>query len=168
MAFASRLAEGQRHEANVRDAIQRHGWIAEPFGQGILTAVVRDALRAWDTELRWMPDLLCVRPRTDEAPIGDCVRLVDAKWSNRHDTGNYDFEAKSVAAHHRWIVGYGHHVWLVFYDLRCCRVADALASHQLHRGAWLGVGSGTPFYLLPKDDPCVVDLDDAFNRSDQP
>lgn len=167
MNFARRLAIGQQHETAVRTAINAHGWIAEPFGQGILTATVRDALRAWSTDLRWMPDLLCVRPSTDSAPIGDCIRLVDAKWSNVQDTANYDFECSSVAAHHRWIVGYGHHVWLAFYDMRCCRVADALASPALHRGAWRGAGSGTPFFLLPKADPCVIDLDVAFDRSDQ-
>lgn len=164
MTFAQRLSIGQDHEARVAAAIRAQGWIAESFGQGVLSPTMRDALRVWDTALRWMPDLLCVRPCDDAAPAGDCVRLVDAKWSDVQDTANYDFECKSVAAHDRWIVGYGHHVWLVFYDLRCCRVADALASPRLHKGTWHGRGSGTPFWLLPKSDPCITDLAVAFGR----
>jgi hypothetical protein len=163
-AYAARLRDGLRHEQRVCDAVNACGWHCASFGQALLTVEVRDALRAWRTDLRWMPDLLAVRPAHDLAPAEDCVRLIDAKWSGRHDTGRYDFECSSVAAHHRWMTGFGHDVWLVFWDMRCCRVGDALASPQLRKGTWAGVGSGTPFWLLPCDDPCVIPLADAFRR----
>jgi hypothetical protein len=110
-----------------------------------VTPEVRDALRRIDTPIRWLPDLLAVR--------GDAAYLVDAKWTNRQDTGFYDIEWSSLVALDEFYRCLRLPVALVWYDLGVSFTWELLADGApLRRGHWKGSGSGTPFVLWPKDE----------------
>lgn len=164
MTFADRLAQAVAHEAAVMKRIRAHGWTCDEFGQALFSPAVRAAMKRWPTLVRWSPDLIAVRPPRVGSGTGDSVRLIDAKFSTRCDTPNYDVELASLLAHQRWITAFDLGVWLVFHDFKACRVDDVLDSDRTRRGRTTGNGSGRPFLLIPRDEPYIMDIDTAFAR----
>lgn len=163
--FAGRLGKALPHEQVVAGAIRDLGcWTVVPFADGMISPKIRETLRVWPAALRWMPDLLAVRRHewcVDPLPAPDAVRLIDVK-AGRTDTANYDLEARALLSYLRWEV-FDVSVWLVFHDLQCAR-ADDISRAALRPLPQYGNGSGTPGWLLRKDDPCVVTLIDAFGN----
>jgi hypothetical protein len=143
VTFTDRITQARAHEKAVEAHIDHAGWDVCEFGQGCLSEEVRRALQPIDTPLRWMPDLVAVR--------GQVAYLVDGKWSNRQDTGNYDIECSSLAALHEFYISLRLPVVTVWFDFRCNFSWELLASDApLRRGPWRGNGSGTPFWLWPQ------------------
>lgn len=130
------------------------------FGQALLPDDVRAGMKGWDNLLRHFPDIVAVRSRRGPDDTEDGIRLIDAK-AGRTDTGNYDFQDRAVLAYQRWVL-FDVDVWLVFPDLRCARARDVWTSPRRRPGPYHGNGSGTAFSLLPKTDPCVMSLPEAF------
>lgn len=141
MSFSDRMTLARAHEQSTAQRLRAYRWEVCDFGQGQLTAPMRDALRRINTPLRWMPDLLAVRETK--------VALIDAKAEQNKDTPNFSLEKSSHSAHIRWWVTFGIPLVYVWDDFRCNYITD-LGEEHLHQGAWLGRGSGTPFWLIPK------------------
>ncbi len=144
MSFADRISQAETHEQNCQTKITDTGWTVGQYGQACLTKDVRDALRWIDTPIRWMADHIAIR--------GPVACLADAKWSNRQDTPNYDIECSSLASLGLQCESLGIPVVIIWYDFQCNYTWDLLPDHApKFRGPWRGNGSGTPFWLWPKD-----------------
>lgn len=155
MSFHRRMADAHTWEEAVTRGLQRIGWKACRYGQGMLTDEVRDALRRIDTPIRWHPDVIAIR--------GDVAYFVDAK-AGREDTPNHSIERSSLAAFHDWYMHSRIPVVIVWRDTliepngqrsrtgHCAFTWELLADEApLRPMAYVGEGSGTPGWLWPKD-----------------
>lgn len=154
MTFTERMTRALNHELIVATGLRERGYVVGEFGQGQLGPDVRDALRRHRTKLRWLPDLIAVS-------IGE-VLLVDAKFG-RTDTPNYDMEKASLDALVALQRATDVPVVIVWADMRCSYVMALECCDSRSEGVYCGNGSGTPYWLFPKD---LVghDMDDVFTR----
>ncbi len=156
MSFAARLSEATSHEIAVRDALRRRGWAAELFGQGQLEPV-RPHLRFINTPVRWMSDIIAVRPY----PESRFLVFVDAKAGLKHQqTGNHDVEISALDSAEKWLdfAGQDCRYYFVFSDggvIKPDRVREIGVP-----GPYRGNGSGTPFLIFPTD--ACTPFDDVF------
>lgn len=144
--FRNRLAPAQEFEQRVVGALLERGWAAEPFGQGQLTPAMRDHIRRVDTAVRWMPDIIAAKRFAAQTLITFTDAKAGEKW---RETGNHSIEAAALASAEKWIEMSGDRCpyYFVFAD---GGVATPSVIRELGRpGAFRGVGSGTPFLLLP-------------------
>lgn len=143
--WETRKQLAEAHEECVIDLLRQAGWVADHWGQGMLTDDLRTALRGTTSPLRWAPDVLAVR--------GSTTTFVDAKSEIRQDTPNFSLEKSAFSAHFSWWVGNGGHLVYVWDDFRASHIRDIsklIADGQIRTGIYAGAGSGTPFYLIPK------------------
>lgn len=148
MSFAARLEQAQQHEIDVRDALRRRGWAAELFGQGQLPDLLRTNLRRVDTPVRWMSDIIAVRPY----PESRFLVFVDAKAGKKYlETGNHDIEISALESAERWLTFAGDNCryYFVFSDGGVIKPDRIREIGEL--GNYRGNGSGTPFLLFPVD-----------------
>lgn len=146
MAFAQRLSAAVAHERAVATHLRSAGWTVCSFGQGQLSPEVREILRRKATLLRWIPDLLVVH--RDEDPF-----LADAKVG-RTDTKFWSIEKRSHVAHKRCQDAFEMPVYCVWTDMSWSTtddISEGIANGAIRSGAFHGVGSETPFYLVPKE-----------------
>lgn len=61
MTFSGRLALGTNHEQRVVRELRQRGWTVDPWGQGVLTPEICDAIQRSDSRLRFLPDLIAAR-----------------------------------------------------------------------------------------------------------
>lgn len=138
MSFQDRMGPAREHELAVQQRIREAGYVCEEWGQGLLSARLREAMRPFRTFLRWAPDL---------AVVGDSIFFVDAK-TGRADTSNHDIEQAAVDAHETWSAATRHRVVYVWGDFSVSTLEEVIQDSK--PGAFHGFGSGTPFRLYPK------------------
>lgn len=144
--FHQRLAAAKEHEQRVTDALLVRGWLAEPFGQAMLSDTMRDHLRRIPTSVRWMPDIIAAK----SYPAGERIIFIDAKAGDRHkETGNHDIELAALESAERWIELSGGQCpyYFVFGDGGIVTPGDV--REVCWNGFYNGNGSGTPFVLFP-------------------
>lgn len=143
--FRRRLALAVEFEDKVIAALTERAWLAERFGQGQLSAAMREMLRRVETTVRYMPDIIGARR------FGNTTRVVfvDAKAGDRwRDTGKHDVEAAALVGAELWRDYSGCDVYFVFGDGGV--ITPAVFREMAEPGRYRGVGSGTPFYLVPR------------------
>lgn len=145
MGFGSRIFKAEKNEVKLLDWLKRNGWMAERFGQGLLSQQMRAALLRVQpaTPIRWLPDILAVK---------HCrVVLLDAK-GGRDDTPNVSIEEASSRA----ALAFSHamncqvlHVWAGGRALSAwdAEQIQGIVGPRHHRD-----GSGTPYRLIPKEE----------------
>lgn len=147
------------HEAVVLLLLNDAGWVAEPWGQALVSERLRQALKQVPScPARWAPDILAVRDRE--------WAFVDAKAEIRGDTPNFSIEKSAVRSHFSWWIGHNAGTAKFIYvwdDFRCSYIDDLNDTKGLHEGHFAGVGSGTPFWLIPKQ--ATRPFDEVFGRS---
>ena len=161
MTFQDRLSLASTHEEKVLRSIRkREWWVACAYGQGMLSSEVRNHLRRNNTPLRWHPDILAVR--SDDRRV---VYGVDAKTEQRTDTAYFSIEKSALAALHGWYSNWGTPVVIVWGDGSSNFTWDLLADDQnaLREGPYRGNGSGTSFWLWPKNR--ARPFDDIFGEN---
>jgi hypothetical protein len=83
--FHSRNEFGQPSEQLVRSELEQRGWLVHPWGRSSFPAAINNALSVWkDTysrpsRLRWLPDLLAMRPGDPQS-----FRAVEVKRHGGH------------------------------------------------------------------------------------
>ena len=119
------------------------GWTAEPFGQGLLTDKMRDALKQVrpPTPVRWMPDVIAVK--------GSRVLLLDAK-TGRDDTENVSLEDASSRAALAFVIAMGCRVIHVWPGGKALSAEEAEQIEKRPGPPHHGTGSGTPYHLISK------------------
>ncbi|MFI0262389.1 hypothetical protein ACH4OW_25485 [Streptomyces sp. NPDC017056] len=130
-SYQQRKATGDAHEKHVARELTLRGWGVSFWEQGTLTAHVRRALRATDTSIRWMPDLIAVR--------GEGLALVDCK--SRMTSGTTHRHAVERAAVHA-------HLQLTAWT--CLPVFYVFDDH----GPRAARGSGAAYYLTALRSLC--------------
>lgn len=135
----------RHHENMVIALLRHHGWIADHWGQALVSDELRRALKGTSSPARWSPDILAVRGRE--------WALIDCKAEVKVDTPNYSLEIAAFDAMFAWMMastdphGDCGYVWHDF------SWTPTQAIH-LTGEKWLGPtsanGSGTPYWLIPK------------------
>jgi hypothetical protein len=88
-SFGDRLSIGTAHEQRVAGELRARGWTVDPWGQGVLSAEVRAAIRHSGSRLRFLPDLIAARN-------GELV-TIDCKDRMRSaDSGRYSIARQCV------------------------------------------------------------------------
>ena len=148
--FQERMGLAAPWEGALIAALRAWDWTACPYGQGMLSADVRDALRVIATPIRWHPDIIAVR--------GDVACFVDAK-AGTQETPNHSIEQSSLAAFNDWYLHARLPVVVCWEVIRangrrsadCAFTWDLLADGApLRKMPYRGDGSGTSGYLWPK------------------
>lgn len=157
--FERRLAVATAFEEKVAAALVEREWIAERFGQGQLSEEMRDVIRRVNTATRYMPDVIAAK----QFPAGTRLMFVDAKAGEKwKETGNHDIETAALEGAEKWEGFSGCPVYFVFAngDTITPRVFRELS----RPGPFRGVGSGTPFLLVPRS--ACSRFDDIFGARD--
>ena len=140
--------------------LRARGWTAEPFGQSLLTADLRDQMRDVDppTPVRWMADIIAARPRATRMALA----FIDAKAGEKYrSTGNYDIEVSALNSAEMFLTfARGCHYFFVFDDLGVL-TPRAVRAHGV-LGKDRGRGSGTPFVVINTGH--AVPFDTVFGR----
>lgn len=88
--FSTRLAIGEDHELRVANELSHRGWSVDRWGQGTLSAHIREAIQRSDSRLRFLPDLIAARD-------GELV-TIDCKDRIRStDTGRYAVNRQCIS-----------------------------------------------------------------------
>lgn len=137
------------HEKHVLEQIRQRGSFAEPFGQVLFSADLRERLRACrtlagrKTPIRWIPDIIAIN--------SNVVALVDAKAGDTWQrTGRHDVEQDALVAALGWGSAMSCQVWFIFTDGWAASAHTLANSPARREGPFLGKGSGTPFWLWPR------------------
>lgn len=137
----ARLTNGVMFERKVATCLTVRGYQVEPFGTGLLTARAKHWLRGPSPQVAWMPDLLVHH--------NGAVWQVDAKWTDRVDTGRHDVNESAAHGAAVWETFSGMPLWFVFRDGRCATPSDVLSIG--FPGRVTANGSGLPFLLIRAD-----------------
>ncbi|WP_055567766.1 hypothetical protein [Streptomyces atriruber] len=142
-SFQQRKAAGDAHEQYVAEQLTMRGWDVSPWGQGLLTEQIQDALRKTDSFIRWIPDLIAAK-ETDLALI-DCKTRMTSRSTGRHAV-----ERAAVHAHAQLVAWTLLPVYYVFDDLDVLTPHDVLTTGR--QGPHSIAGSGAPYFLIPATD----------------
>ncbi len=88
-AFGGRLSIGTDHEQRVAGELRARGWTVDPWGQGVLSAEVRDAIQRGESRLRFLPDLIAARN-------GELVTVECKDRMRSADSGRYAIARQCV------------------------------------------------------------------------
>jgi hypothetical protein len=161
------MSDAKIAEGSIAEKITLRGYVVQPFGQELLSDVVREELKKTQSLLRWLPDFAVIG-----SPHG--MVLVDAKSATKanQDSPNYAIEMRSILAGEmtqlRVIYVFHDDRYVPVRDVRakiarpcCVDCGDAFDDGSAHRlpeycsvyGPRRGRGrSGTPFVLVRKDN----------------
>lgn len=144
-AFSDRLADGLMLERRVIEQLGQRGWLAEPFGQGLLSPAMRRRLRRTKSPARWLPDIVAARrlPNSRTELI-----FIDTK-RGRDDTDLHAVEVAALAAAESWSEFSRCPFWFVLGDQLDVIAPDAVRATS-RPGPDRGHGSGTPYVLVPQ------------------
>lgn len=143
--FERRLEVATAFEDKVVAALIERGWRAERFGQGQLSEEMREIIRRVNTPTRYMPDIIAARP----CPAGTRLSFVDAKAGEKwRETGNHDIETAALEGAEMWESYSRCEVFFVFSDGGT--ITPKVYRELATPGRFRGVGSGTPFVLVPR------------------
>lgn len=143
--FERRLEVATAFEEKVAAALVDRGWRAERFGQGQLSEEMREIIRRVNTPSRYMPDVIAAKQFSARTRLV----FVDAKAGEKYrETGKHDIEAAALEGAEMWEAYSRCEVYFVFTngDTITPKVFRELAEP----GRYRGVGSGTPFLLVPR------------------
>jgi hypothetical protein len=157
--FERRLEVATAFEEKVAAALVDRGWRAERFGQGQLSEEMREIIRRVNTPTRYMPDVIAAK----QASARTRLVFVDAKAGEKwRETGKHDIEAAALDGAELWESYSRCEVFFVFTngDTITPKVFRELAEP----GRYRGVGSGTPFLLVPR--VACERFDDVFGPRD--
>jgi hypothetical protein len=142
--WATTNALARHHEGMCIALLRHHGWVADHWGQALISDDLRDALRLTQCPARWSPDILAVR--------GCEWVLLDCKTETRMDTPNFSIEMAALDACFAWSMastdpnGVCGFVWHDFSWSPAAHVHLAPKTQGPHNGN----GSRTPYWLVPK------------------
>lgn len=143
MSFGKRIADAVVFERKVLAALADRGWSAEPFGQGQLTDGMHDLIRAINTPVRWMPDIIAAKKFANR----NVLIFVDAKAGEKwRETGNHAIETAAVETAAAWAEFSHCPTWFAFSD-GSVTTPDRIKTLGIP-GSFRGSGSGTPFLLI--------------------
>lgn len=142
--FERRLEVATAFEEKVVAALVERQWRAERFGQGQLSQEMRDIIRLVDTPTRYMPDIIAAKRFAAQTRLV----FVDAKAGEKYrQTGKHDVETAALEAAELWEKYSRCEVYFVFTN------GDTVTPNVFRElgqpGRFRGVGSGTPFLLIP-------------------
>jgi len=162
--FANRIAgatEKEKTDATMLEEMYR--CVVSPFGQGQLPDEVREFLRKHSKRLpiRWLPDLMVIRPALALAGKDEWMWLVDSK-TGRQDTQCWDLEKAAHEAHRLQRDALGLPIVYIWPDGCTCSYLEDLTDDVLVQGPPMRHGSGTPYWLVPKE--LTRPLDDIFGK----
>jgi hypothetical protein len=147
-SFAEQLAVGADHERRVAAESEARGWTVTPWGQSMLPAVTRRAMR--DTRFQHFPDIVAARP-------GEIV-TIDAKDSMPStETGRYAVSQKCVQFGLQFFAAFGLPVFYVFSNLGVLCPTEVTSYGRLGPPS-----SGGAYYLV--DGRYAHLFDDVFGR----
>jgi hypothetical protein len=143
--FERRLEVATAFEVKVVAALIERGWRAERFGQGQLSEEMRDIIRRVNTKVRYMPDVIAARTFAAKTKL----IFVDAKAGEKwQETKNHDIETAALEGAEKWQEFSECPVYFVFTS------GDTITPQDFRElatpGRFRGVGSGTPFLLVPR------------------
>lgn len=147
--FQSRWEQARPWELMVQAWLISNGWIVEEFGQGMLSEKARDIIHGFDTDIRWLPDIIARRMLPE---IGSsALIIVDAKNSPRHArTGNHAVETRSTEVALKFHGPKPIHALYAFPHGDMPGFVSVPVWHALAEDRpYLGSGSGTPFRVAP-------------------
>lgn len=191
-SFATRIVEATEKEKADTARLEKYGCKVYPFGQALLPDDAREYLRKHPAllYLRWLSDLLVVRPDlqptrqvnmhanitegikrarernyvnpTDLSPgVNEWIWLVDSK-EGRKDTSFWSLEKDAHEAHRLQRPALGLPTLYIWPDGCSCSYVEDLTDEVLIDGTSKGRGSGTPFWLVPKE--LTRPLDEVFGK----
>ncbi|MFE5890477.1 hypothetical protein ACFQ6E_16275 [Streptomyces sp. NPDC056462] len=138
-SFQQRKVVGDAHERYVGEQLILRGWEVNPWGQGLLTRKLQEALRVTDSFIRWIPDLIAAK--------GTDLVLIDCKARmTSRNTGRHAVERAAVHAHLQLVAWTRLPVYYVFDDLGVLSPHDILIAGQ--EGPHGIAGSGSPYFLI--------------------
>lgn len=138
-AWAERKAIGDAHEDRVRVELEWRGWTVTPYGQGVLPATTRAALRRTESRMRWDPDFVVSH--------GSAICLVDAKASmHGEDAYTYTISRKALRSGIRMWAELDLPLYYVFQNLGCATPVEIMQFCRLNTigeaGGYVSFGSG--------------------------
>jgi hypothetical protein len=142
-SFQQRKEVGDAHEQYVAEQLTLRGWEVNPWGQGLLTRKLQDALRVTDSFIRWIPDLIAAKGK--DLVLIDCK----ARMTSRN-TGRHAVERAAVHAHLQLVAWTRLPVYYVFDDLGVLSPHDVLIAGQ--EGPHSVAGSGSPYFLISRSN----------------
>jgi hypothetical protein len=133
-----------------------------PFGQGQLPDQARDFLRKHSPRLpiRWLPDLMVIRPDLYPLHGSEWIWLVDSK-AGRQDTRNWDLEKQAHEAHRLQRAALGLPIVYIWPDGCSCSYVEDLTDDVLISGPKISVHR-TDYWLVPKE--LARPLEDVFGK----
>ncbi len=163
-SFSTRL-EGatEKEKADAERLEQKYGCVTYRFGQVLLPDDARGYLRRCPELLyvRWLSDLLVVRPDLWRLLAPESMWFVDSK-SGRLDTPYWSLEKAAHEAHRLQRPALGLPIVYIWPNGCSCSYVEDLPNEVLLPGSRLGFGSGTPYWLVPKE--LTRTLDDIFGK----
>ena len=108
--FDERLSAGTSHEQRVAEELEKRGWTVTPWGQGILPAQTRWAIREARTRFRHFPDLIASR-------AGEIVTIDAKERMQSTDTGRYAIHRECVQFGLQFLAAFDLPVYYVFGNL---------------------------------------------------
>lgn len=94
LRWSSVDALSKYHERMCIALLRHHGWVADHWGQALISDQLREAIKATKCPARWSPDVLAVR--------GKEWALIDCKAEVKNGTANYAIEAAALEAMVAW------------------------------------------------------------------
>ncbi len=161
--FADRIAAALEKEKADTAQLEKLGCHVEPFGQALLSDKFRGYLKSHPNKLnvRWLGDLLIARPDLLDAQVSESTWIGDSKIG-RLNTQYWDLEKSAHSAHRLQQDALSlPHVY-IWPDGISCSYVDDLTDDILIEGPYRGYGSGTPFWLVPKE--LTRSLDNVFGK----
>jgi hypothetical protein len=166
--FASRITKAVAKEvADTEKLEQKYGCKVYRFGQALLPDDAREYLRYHPNPLyvRWLSDLLAVRPDLWRARALESMWFIDSKIG-REDTLYWDLEKAAHTAHRLQQIALGLPIVYIWPDGCSCSYVDDLPDEVLKDGPPNRSGSGTPYWLVLKK--LTRTLDDVFGKASPP
>lgn len=143
--FMRRLDLAQEFERKVIAELVSRDWQAEGFGQGQLSEEMREVIRRVNTPVRYMPDIIACKRFTGKT----LLIFIDAKAGEKwRETGKHDVETAALDAAEKWVALSDCPYYFVFPDGGV--LTPAVLRELGEPGRFRGVGSGTPFLLVPR------------------
>ena len=155
MSFDERNQAGLESEQYVRAELEQRGWLVHPWGRSSFPPTINNALSVWrDTysrpcRLRWLPDLLAMRPGDPQS-----FRAVEVK---RH-RGYFNIERSAVNTYLRLESALWVPVLIVFHCpehnedsiLRVIPAGECVIASQFRVGNPED-GSGSPMFCVDQN-----------------
>jgi hypothetical protein len=151
--FSTRLIGAiEKEKADAAILEQKYGCVVTRFGQGQLPNEFRRFLLNHPKRLyiRWLADLLVARPDLCLARAAESIWLVDSKYG-RLDTAFWVLEKAAHEAHRLQQNALSLPNVYLWPDGNSCSYVDDLPDEALKDGPPMRSGSGTPYWLVPKE-----------------